>query len=576
MVSRLQRPVWLQGAARDAACPRTRSQAICDRIADALRALAGEHPSPGCSATSSPAASPTASTCGGTNCVTDAACASSLAALSMARQRAAARASRDLVITGGVDTMNDIFMYMCFSKTPALSPTGDCRPFSDGADGTMLGEGIGDGRAEAPRRRRARRRPHLRGDPRRRLVVRRASARASTRRVPEGQARALRRAYEAAGYGPETVELVEAHGTGTKAGDAAEFEGLQPGVRRESGRSDRAVVRARLGQVADRPHQGRGRRGRAVQGGHGAAPQGAAADDQGRRARTRSSRSRRSPFYLNTAGAAVGPRRRRTRGAPSVSSFGFGGSNFHVALEEYAAAGAARPPSACAPRRRSWCCSAPTDAAGLVDAVPPDGGAPPGSSRRRRARASSRFRRERRRRGWPSCAASARSSRAKLAPGGRRASRSRRRRRSSTPTGIVYSAAPAAPGRVAFLFPGQGSQYVGMGADLAMAIDAARAAWDRGRGARLRRAWRCTRWSSRRPSSPTRSATRRRRALTATEWAQPALGGAEPGAPARAVGARRAPGLRGRPQLRRGHRAARGGRARRGRRWSGWRGGAAS
>ena len=32
-------------------------------------------------------------------------------------------------VTGGVDTFNDIFMYMCFSKTPALSPSGDCRPF---------------------------------------------------------------------------------------------------------------------------------------------------------------------------------------------------------------------------------------------------------------------------------------------------------------------------------------------------------------------------------------------------------------------------------------------------------------
>src|SRR5207244_2566490 len=41
-----------------------------------------------------------------------------------------------------------------------------------------------------------------------------------------GQALCLRRAYERAGYGPETVELVEAHGTGTKAGDAAEVEAL--------------------------------------------------------------------------------------------------------------------------------------------------------------------------------------------------------------------------------------------------------------------------------------------------------------------------------------------------------------
>src|SRR5690606_9452835 len=44
--------------------------------------------------------------------------------------------------------------------------------------------------------------------------------------LPSGQAQALRRAYERAGSGPETVELVEAHGTGTAAGDAAELEAL--------------------------------------------------------------------------------------------------------------------------------------------------------------------------------------------------------------------------------------------------------------------------------------------------------------------------------------------------------------
>ena len=48
-----------------------------------------------------------------------------------------------MVLTGGVDTFNDIFMYMCFSKTPALSPTGDARPFDAAGDGTILGEGLG-------------------------------------------------------------------------------------------------------------------------------------------------------------------------------------------------------------------------------------------------------------------------------------------------------------------------------------------------------------------------------------------------------------------------------------------------
>ena len=49
----------------------------------------------------------------------------------------------EVVICGGADVMNDIFMYMCFSKTPALSFSGDCRPFDARADGTMLGEGLG-------------------------------------------------------------------------------------------------------------------------------------------------------------------------------------------------------------------------------------------------------------------------------------------------------------------------------------------------------------------------------------------------------------------------------------------------
>ena len=43
---------------------------------------------------------------------------------------------------------------------------------------------------------------------------------------PEGQMRALRRAYAQAGYSPATVGLVEAHGTGTVAGDGAEVTAL--------------------------------------------------------------------------------------------------------------------------------------------------------------------------------------------------------------------------------------------------------------------------------------------------------------------------------------------------------------
>jgi acyl transferase domain-containing protein len=78
----------------------------------------------------------------GANCVVDAACASSLGALHLAAMELETHRA-DVVVTGGIDTFNDIFMYMCFSKTPALSPTGNARPFDAAADGTILGEGLG-------------------------------------------------------------------------------------------------------------------------------------------------------------------------------------------------------------------------------------------------------------------------------------------------------------------------------------------------------------------------------------------------------------------------------------------------
>ena len=79
---------------------------------------------------------------GGTNCVVDAACASSLGALNMAISELLAHRA-DMMITGGVDTDNSIFAYMCFSKTPAVSPSEKVRPFDVNSDGMMLGEGVG-------------------------------------------------------------------------------------------------------------------------------------------------------------------------------------------------------------------------------------------------------------------------------------------------------------------------------------------------------------------------------------------------------------------------------------------------
>ncbi|MFL5339134.1 MAG: beta-ketoacyl synthase N-terminal-like domain-containing protein, partial [Gemmataceae bacterium] len=160
----------------------------------------------------------------GTNCVVDAACASSLSALHLAGLELAAGRS-DVVVTGGVDTFNDIFMYMCFSKTPALSPTGDARPFAAAGDGTILGEGLGllvlKRLADAER------------DGNRVYAVVRGLGSSSDGKgnaiyapAAAGQIRCLNEAYRQADVSPATVELVEGHGTGTMVGDATEIRAL--------------------------------------------------------------------------------------------------------------------------------------------------------------------------------------------------------------------------------------------------------------------------------------------------------------------------------------------------------------
>ncbi|MDR0550093.1 MAG: hypothetical protein LBI10_11890, partial [Deltaproteobacteria bacterium] len=161
---------------------------------------------------------------GGPNMIVDAACASSLAAVGQAlAQLWSGRA--DLVLTGGIDTFTDPFMFTCFCKTPALSPTEECRPFSAAADGALLGEGLG---ALVLKRL-----PDALKDQDRIYAIIRGLGASSDGRgtsifspSAKGQLRAMEAAYQEASVSPATVELIEGHGTGTVAGDAAELSAL--------------------------------------------------------------------------------------------------------------------------------------------------------------------------------------------------------------------------------------------------------------------------------------------------------------------------------------------------------------
>ncbi len=162
---------------------------------------------------------------GGINSVVDAACAASLSAIKMSLSELI-EGRCDMMLTGGVDTDNSPFMYMSFSKTPAFSKSGNISPFSDKADGMLIGEGLGMlvlKRLEDAER-----------DGDRIYAVIKGVGTSSDGRFksvyaprPSGQALAMNRAYEDAGYLPETVGLLEAHGTGTGAGDPTEFTSMQ-------------------------------------------------------------------------------------------------------------------------------------------------------------------------------------------------------------------------------------------------------------------------------------------------------------------------------------------------------------
>ena len=463
MGSRMQRPIWRK-ALLDNGLAEDEADEICRDIADHYPVWQ-ESTFPGLLGNVVAGRVANRLNLGGSNFVVDAACASSLSALQSALHRLYLNES-DLVLTGGVDALNDVMMYMCFSKTPAFSATGDCRPFSDAADGTIIGEGVGmlalKRLSDAERD----------GDPIHAVIRGIGSSsdgRASSVYAPrsEGQAKALRRAYERAGYAPSTVELLEAHGTATKAGDVAEFAGLKLVFNDDSTRCALGSVKSQIGHTkAAAGAAGLIKAVLALQ--HSTLP-GTLKVDRPNPAMEMAD----TPFYVNAQTRPwVRPGDQPRRAA--VSSFGFGGSNFHVTLEEYR--GTQRAKRLRALPTELVVLSAPsaadlaTRAAEILSAVRS------GESLSRIAFESARdF----------DALQAARAGLVAADPAALETLAERLRgalvggtAESLTDPNIAVGFGPARDGKTAFLFPGQGSQYVGMGADLALAFPGALAVWD--------------------------------------------------------------------------------------------------
>ncbi len=416
----------------------------------------------------------------------DAACASSLIATDLAVHDLLI-GKHDMMLIGGVHVFSDVPFLQVFSAMGALSRTSTIRPFAAGADGTMAGEGVGiivlKRLADAERD----------GD-RIYAVIKGVGtssdgkAKSVTAPRVDGEELALRRAYAMAGIDPATVALIEAHGTGTPVGDAAEIEALH---RVLTGCAPRSVALGSVKSMIGHTMPAAGSAGLIKTALalyhkilpptlHCDAPHPALAGED-------------TPLYVSTAtrpwvhGRGGEPRR------AAVNAFGFGGVNAHVVLEEYT--GARRSRRAVSdratqvalpeiPKRLTELDSelvvvAARDRAGLLTELERLAGYLAANADARLADVAYTLP------GGPEDGARLALVATSVADLAEKIARAKQKLADSSCTriqdnqGIYYlSESELRGGKVAYLFPGEGSQYINMLAGLCLAFPAVRERFD--------------------------------------------------------------------------------------------------
>jgi acyl transferase domain-containing protein len=298
----------------------------------------------------------------GPNFVVDAACASAMGAMSAAVQGLNEN-QFDVVVTGGIDRNMGATTFVKFSKIGALSATGS-RPYAAGADGFVMGEGavifLLKRLADAER------------DGDKVYAVLRGIGGSSdgkgkgiTAPNPIGQVLCTKRAWENAGLSPSDVNYIEGHGTSTRVGDVVEVQSMM-NVLSEHPLPAHSIpigsVKSNIGHL------------KAAAGAAGILKTVLALHNKVLPPSVHCERPSpdidfaHSPLFVNTELRPWEATRDSVRRA-GVSAFGFGGTNFHTVLEEYVP-GRLQPKL----RERVTVSEIPQNAAAVVAAGAPQNG----------------------------------------------------------------------------------------------------------------------------------------------------------------------------------------------------------
>ncbi len=166
----------------------------------------------------------------------DTACSSSLVAVHLACQSLWSGEST-LAIAGGVQVLLSADLTVSFSKAGLLAPDGRCKTFDAKANGYVRSEGAGAvvlkplSQAQQD------------GDPIYAVILGSAvnqdgRSNGLSAPNPDAQEEVVRTAYAQAGVSPGRVQYVEAHGTGTKIGDPLELKALGAALREQRSGED--------------------------------------------------------------------------------------------------------------------------------------------------------------------------------------------------------------------------------------------------------------------------------------------------------------------------------------------------